>query len=136
MVRLTFHTYVMSRLSQINKIAFFSLLLFIIKAHSQLNAQIIPPIYDKLYNNNVVQITSKFSDGTDVSGFGFVMHETDNFLHIVTAKHVCYSSRLRKNPTKILVKFHKGYQTEQVTISRSTTSPKVPLCHKNIVSLM
>lgn len=41
--------------------------------------------------NNVVRITSTFSDGREENGFGTVIAERNNKLYIVTAKHVVYT---------------------------------------------
>ena len=63
--------------------------------------------------NNVVQIKTTLSDGSDENGFGTVISEVSNKLYIVTAKHVIYRLDGRglisdeAKPTAVKVRFFK-----------------------------
>lgn len=71
--------------------------------------------YYFLYEN-VIKISSSFSDGTSITGFGFILYESDGAVYAATAKHVVLSKKNNIKTEKIQIIFYDNASTEDAKL--------------------
>jgi hypothetical protein len=77
--------------------------------------QIFAQDYYFLYEN-VIKISSSFSDETSIPGFGFILYESGSSVYAVTAKHVVLSSKSNVETERIQVNFYDSPLTEDARL--------------------
>ncbi len=65
---------------------------------------------------NTIKISSSFSDETPISGFGFILYESNGLVYAVTAKHVVKSKKSNIKTEKIQVYFYDNPSMEDAKL--------------------